>query len=148
MHPSSGVATGEAPTPVQPVSVARWLRMVGADVLLLALLWREYLQPSSVPFALGNVLMLLVTLHAWVQLGRWLWRRHRVHKVFGDSVTHLQAAVLPWPYRLVGLVGDVLITATVLYTGNKMLALSFGTVALVLHGLQNRHLLSNRHHLA
>ena len=50
--------------------LSRWLLSVGVDALLLALLWWEHLYPRSEAFELGALLVLVVTVNAWVRLLR------------------------------------------------------------------------------
>ena len=129
---------------VLPVSGWRWFRCVGLDVLLLALLWYEYLHPAKTTLALGQWLTFCCAFYAWVAVGRRLWLMARVRKVFGTSIDHLQMPVLPVSYQCVSLIGDVLVTLTLVYTGLLWLALGYGTAVVAVRALHNPRLLSSR----
>ncbi|QXZ09267.1 hypothetical protein KUF54_14735 [Comamonas sp. Y33R10-2] len=112
--------------------------MFAIDALLLALLWYEYLDLRAVTFGLGLLLVVLVTLVAWVRLLRRGWLVWRVRKVFGDSIAHLRPPALPWNYLMAVSLSDLLITATLLIQSLHSLAVAYGLAALVHHGWQWR----------
>lgn len=126
---------------VLAISPSRWLWAVGMDVLLLAMLWWEYTQPLATPLALGWGLAVFATMKAWLYVGRTLWLRWKVRKVFGRSIDHLQVPVLPLAYRLTSMVGDVLITAMLAGTGMPWLALCYGLAAVGVQALHHPYLL-------
>lgn len=119
------------PVTVVPISRQRWLLMLGADALLLALLWYEA-QSGRSAFALGTWLTAYFTVYAWVRLLRRFWLERRVHAVFGASIDHLPRPVLPRAYRGLGALGDALIVATLLWTQQLWLAAAYGMAAVLL----------------
>lgn len=111
--------------------LSRWLLSVGVDALLLALLWWEHLYPRSEAFELGALLVLVVTVNAWVRLLRQLWLARKVRKVFGNAIDHLRPAPLCPAYRLVSGLGDVLIVGSLCAMGKFVLAGAYGLAALI-----------------
>lgn len=125
-------AASTPPVVMPPLSWQRWLLMLGADAVLLALLWYEALSGSTA-FALGTWLTAYVTVSAWLRVLRRCWLEWRVQSVFGASISHLPRSALPRAYRGLGALGDGLITATLLWTQQWWLAAAYGMAAALMH---------------
>ncbi|MEG2974526.1 MAG: hypothetical protein RR882_00365 [Comamonas sp.] len=116
----------------------RWLLAIGVDALLLVLIWWEYLQPRQASFALGSWLLLLFTCAVWLSLLRRFLLAWRVRRVFGSAIDHLRPAPLSLVYRGVSGLGDLLLTGSLVATGQSWLAGAYGLAALLQHGAQWR----------